>query len=207
MSDIKKYLNSFIDEIKLLIDNKTKKLDFDKTYRGIVKNINNEICEVEINGQIFECKIRNDLQINVDDVVLIKIINNNFSDKYVDAKLGVVGDGVSEGVDWANVLNKPTDFPPSHHTQDVFTIEGLSNVAISGSYNDLIDKPLEKTTYIHAQNTPLSEWLINHNLQRYPSINVVDSGGSVVLGDIQYIDENNILLKFNGGFSGKAYLN
>lgn len=62
-------------------------------------------------------------------------------------------------------------------------------------------------TYIYYQDTPASEWIINHNLERYPSITVVDSGNSVVVGDVKYIDDNEIIVTFNGAFSGTAYLN
>lgn len=204
MNEIQRYLSNFIEEIKLLVDKKTKTLKFDKTIEGKVVSINNEICEVEINGEIFECKIRNDLQIDVGDIVLIKIINNDFSNKYIDAKLGTVGDGISEGIDWANVLNKPTEFNPSPHNHDVSSIAGLSTVATSGDYNDLLNKP---TTYIHIQSVPLEEWIITHNLNKFPNVTVVDSGGSVVIGDIQYIDSNQIKITFMGSFGGKAFLN
>lgn len=62
-------------------------------------------------------------------------------------------------------------------------------------------------TYIHDQLAPSTEWAIGHNLLRYPSVTVVDSAGSMVMGDVQYIDKNNILIEFAYQFAGKAYLN
>jgi len=35
----------------------------------------------------------------------------------------------------------------------------------------------------------------------------VDSGENVVFAEIEYIDLNNLIIRFNGGTSGKAYLN
>ena len=62
-------------------------------------------------------------------------------------------------------------------------------------------------TYTHNQITPTNTWIITHNLSKYPSVTVVDSGGTVVLGGVKYINENQIEINFTSGFSGKAYLN
>ena len=61
--------------------------------------------------------------------------------------------------------------------------------------------------YVHTQNTSSSVWTINHSLEKFPSVTVVDSGGSIVLGEITYTDDNNITLTFSAAFSGVAYLN
>lgn len=50
-------------------------------------------------------------------------------------------------------------------------------------------------------------WEIEHNLDRYPSVSVVDSGNNIVMGRVQYIDKNRLTIEFNGAFTGKAYLN
>ena len=62
-------------------------------------------------------------------------------------------------------------------------------------------------TYKHTQSIPSAEWTINHNLNKYPAVTVVDSGGSLVDGDVLYVDENNVTVRFAGGFSGEAHLN
>ena len=62
-------------------------------------------------------------------------------------------------------------------------------------------------TYIHNQSTASAEWTINHNLNKYPSVTVVDSAGTICEGTVTYIDTNTIVCDFNGAFSGTAYLN
>lgn len=62
-------------------------------------------------------------------------------------------------------------------------------------------------TYIHTQSTASSTWNIVHNLNKYASVSIVDSGKNVVYGEIVYVDENNITLNFNSSFSGKAFIN
>lgn len=58
-----------------------------------------------------------------------------------------------------------------------------------------------------SQTVPSAQWQIAHQLDKYPSVTVVDSAGSVVVGDIDYIDSNNIVITFQGAFAGTAYLN
>jgi hypothetical protein len=64
-------------------------------------------------------------------------------------------------------------------------------------------------TYTHTQAVPASVWTITHDLTgKYPAVVVVDSAGSTVVGDIQYVpDSNQVILTFSAPFSGKAYCN
>lgn len=62
-------------------------------------------------------------------------------------------------------------------------------------------------TFIFNQGVPASTWNIQHNLGKFPSITVVDTAGTVVMGQYDYVDNNNITLTFAAGFAGKAYLN
>jgi len=61
--------------------------------------------------------------------------------------------------------------------------------------------------YDFHQVTPAATWNINHNLGKFPSVTVIDSGNTVVVGEYKYIDANNVQLTFNAAFAGKAYLN
>ena len=64
-----------------------------------------------------------------------------------------------------------------------------------------------KRTYVHEQARVSDVWEVTHDLDKHPSVTVVDSAGTVVVGDVQYIDNSNIIITFNGAFSGTAYLN
>ena len=57
------------------------------------------------------------------------------------------------------------------------------------------------------QATASNNWNISHNLNKFPSVSIADSGGSAVQGLISYIDSNNLTISFSAPFSGKAYLN
>lgn len=61
--------------------------------------------------------------------------------------------------------------------------------------------------YIFKQMTPADTWTIVHNLGKFPSITVVDSAGTVVVGEIILQTTEQAVISFNGAFSGKAYCN
>ena len=69
---------------------------------------------------------------------------------------------------------------------------------VSVSYND---------TYVHTQGAPSSSWLVTHDMNKYPSVTVVDSSDNVVEGEVEYNSLNTLTINFSGGFSGKAYIN
>ena len=61
-------------------------------------------------------------------------------------------------------------------------------------------------TYVHEQMVSSRVWNITHNLGRYPNVTVIDSGGTVVAGEIVYVTQDNLILTFSAEFSGKALL-
>lgn len=61
--------------------------------------------------------------------------------------------------------------------------------------------------FVFEQTQASDTWEITHNLNKYPSVSVADSAGSVVVGDVEYISPNELRIKFIGAFSGRAYLN
>ena len=67
-------------------------------------------------------------------------------------------------------------------------------------------------TYTHNQSSVSNTWTITHNLNRFPSVTVVDSANTVVIGTIVYNSVNQLTITFFAGgsavaFQGKAYLN
>lgn len=63
------------------------------------------------------------------------------------------------------------------------------------------------SNYIHDQYTPEDVWEINHNLNKFPTIQIVDSSNKIVEGYIEHENENKSIAMFNGKFSGKAICN
>jgi hypothetical protein len=61
--------------------------------------------------------------------------------------------------------------------------------------------------YTYNQNSASAQWTITHNLGKNPSISVVDSAGTEVIGQVYYVSLNQLIVYFTEPFSGKAYLN
>ena len=89
---------------------------------------------------------------------------------------------------------------PDSHSADMIE-ETVERQFVSTS-----DK-LKLSGFIHDQISPLKTWIVNHTLDKYPSVSVVDSGDNLVMGSVEYVSKNEIKIKFNHEFSGKAYLN
>ena len=70
--------------------------------------------------------------------------------------------------------------------------------------DDVVDL---KATYVFDQGVAATTWTVTHNLNKYPSVTVVDSAGTTVDCTVTYISSNECQLNFNAAFKGKAYLN
>jgi hypothetical protein len=86
-------------------------------------------------------------------------------------------------------------------------MEPTSSVTVLDKYSIAGLSVYSDKAFVFTQMTPSSEWAINHNMSKFPSVSIVDSTNSVVVGEVQYIDKNSVTVTFNGAFSGKAYLN
>jgi len=84
----------------------------------------------------------------------------------------------------------------------VLKLEEFYNIVNFVKATDVGDK-----TFVFDQITPSATWNITHTLNKFPSVSVVDTAGTQVFTDVNYIDNNNITLTFSTGFAGKAFLN
>lgn len=62
-------------------------------------------------------------------------------------------------------------------------------------------------THVYEQVSPNSVWVINHNLNRYPNVTVIDDEGNEIIGDVKYISTNEITVTFSEECTGKIFLN
>ena len=90
------------------------------------------------------------------------------------------------------------DIPPRIPTDKLYQYNG--ELYFNGK---TVDKSI---TY--EQTIPEILWHISHNLNKLPSVMIVDSSNRIVEGGyVTYIDNNNITIEFGSAFSGKVYLN
>ncbi len=118
-----------------------------------------------------------------------------------------------------NAQNEISTF--GHYTIDSYTDNGafytlnLTNRKGEGSIVDNVFYDFSvftlssqgTPTFIFNQAVASTQWDIQHDLGKFPSVSVINNNNVVINGEVKYIDNNNIQLNFSAGFSGKAYLN
>ena len=135
----------------------------------------------------------------------------------------------SDGIQWANegsggsvTPDSPDTFTNKTISADDNTISdlGIANfkdgtvleeVRLEGASNDKLvtEKAVSDSlkTYIFEQGIASTTWVVTHNLNRFPSVVVVDSAGTQFMTQIHYDSLNQLTISMNGATTGKVYLN
>jgi hypothetical protein len=58
-----------------------------------------------------------------------------------------------------------------------------------------------------ADGGAATTWTITHNLNKFPSVTIIDTADSVIIAEIEYSSANELVLTFKSATNGKAYLN
>lgn len=76
------------------------------------------------------------------------------------------------------------------------------------SLKSVIRREVQSTTFVFTQGMVSRVWDIQHNTDKFPSVEVVDTQETSILGfQIEYINSNRLILTFILPFAGKAFLN
>ena len=86
----------------------------------------------------------------------------------------------------------------------VQAVNGVGNITVTRTNNTIV---ISETAFVFEMAIASTDWVIQHNLNKYPSITVVDSANNIVEGAVEYIDKNNVEIHLNAPFKGTAYLN
>ena len=60
--------------------------------------------------------------------------------------------------------------------------------------------------YVFIQDTPATEWLINHGLDRTVNVTLFDTDGALIVTTVSRIDSNSSLAIFSEPMAGEAYV-
>lgn len=158
-------------------------------YNGVCKSVDGSVATVVFNGQSYDKVKFYGTTPKPNENYRVFVPNGNISNAFF-----IVGGGGS-------------DTPTATDYNSLINLPQINNVTLSGN-KTLTDLGIQNDkTYVHNQNSASATWTIKHNLNKYPAVSVADSAGSVVVGDISYIDANTLTLTFTSAFSGKAYCN
>jgi len=162
--------------------------------------INPEGGNVTINGTESE-----GYRLNVKGTVQVESINIKNGSYNANLTVNEIGQLQNNGKNLGAHIYKYSELSTNTFSDDD-TTNSVNAYTTKKLYNDL-QAQLNDKTFKYNQNTPSSNWIINHNLNKYPSVMVIDSAGTVCEGSINYVDINNITITFSAGFSGSATLN
>ena len=105
-------------------------------------------------------------------------------------------------------LNSLTLIGSSVYNMDLTYVSGSSTIQALQYYSIQIDEVEGFDSHFEfTQGVPSTTWDITHNLNKFPSISVVDTANTTVIGDYEYINKNRVILNFSSAFAGKAFLN
>lgn len=113
-------------------------------------------------------------------------------------------DSVEDARDWAKKTDGLVD--EEDYSSKAWAIGGTGTETNNAKYYAEQAERYSKT-YIHEQAVASDTWHIQHNLNKYPSVQVSDSSGKKFYPAVEWVDENNVIITMNGATTGKAYLN
>ena len=61
--------------------------------------------------------------------------------------------------------------------------------------------------YSHIQDVPSTLWTVSHNLNKIPSVTILNNSGEEIYADINVINNNTIQILFTMSIAGKAICN
>lgn len=117
---------------------------------------------------------------------------------FVDSS-GATASLFSSSGDPSDTLGKAGDFYIDTSVGKLWGPKGASSWAST-------QIPLIPKRFTYNQGIASDSWTISHTLDGFPSVTVVDSAGSVVVGDVEYNSTSSVTIRFQAAFSGKAYL-
>ena len=134
----------------------------------------------------------NDIGMTVYDT-LLKLLYSWDGNQWVSVSLDTVNsskltEAYNKMIQGITVTNTPTERTITLTTED--------NSTISYTFND---------AYVHTQTIPATQWIVNHNLNKYPSVTIVNEINVEVIGDIVYTNTNQVIISFSNAFYGKAF--
>lgn len=76
-----------------------------------------------------------------------------------------------------------------------------------GFVNPDIDPSGGDKNFVYTQAVASASWNVVHNLDKFPSVSIVDDDNNQVYGSVVYNTVNDLTITFTAPFSGQAYIN
>lgn len=106
----------------------------------------------------------------------------------------------------SNTIDLLFDAAPSSNQYRVIVFSPPATVGGGGSGGGGGGGGGGSSRFEYQQSTPASQWSISHALNGYPLVNVTDSAGTQIFGDVTYPSTSLVLVNFSAPFTGVASL-
>lgn len=129
--------------------------------------------------------------------------------RYVTVTQKKVVSTVTDPADQTIEIHDPGVAGPANNlTIGTVTVAEAASASITGiSPNQVLNLVYPASVrHVHTQGTASTSWTITHALGGYPSVSIVDSAKTVVIGEVTYLSTTQVVVNFTSAFSGYAYL-
>lgn len=167
----------------------------------IIQNDNPIQAEFELNeSEHFDCSFT--ILANPEKISQLENDLNFQTGEQVDTSINAASAVINERID--GVVEAFDNEIEDINERMIDTIEGSELIGVSRTDNTVI---LISQTFVFEQGIVSDTWVINHDLNKRPSIELVDSSGRKFEAEVEYINENQIVVHLNSATTGYAYLN
>ena len=82
-------------------------------------------------------------------------------------------------------------------------------ISLDGYYifSEFVDADAGDKNFVFTQDSASNTWVIQHNLNKFPSVTSVNVNNIQMYGEVVFTDVNNLTINFTSASSGKAYIN
>ena len=82
-------------------------------------------------------------------------------------------------------------------------------ISLDGYYifSEFVDADAGDKNFVFTQDVASNTWVIQHNLNKFPSVTSVNINNIEMYGEVVFTDVNNLTINFTSASSGKAYIN
>ena len=96
------------------------------------------------------------------------------------------------------------------YTLNLTNIGGNGNLDLNKYYDFAtftISSGVGDKNFVFTQTVASNTWVIQHNLNKFPSVTSVNINNIEMYGEVVFTDVNNLTINFTSASSGKAYIN
>lgn len=109
-----------------------------------------------------------------------------------------------------NIYSNPSTYNAATTTKKGIIRIATDEEAIAGILDNIAITPRTlklATNYVHEQAIASDTWVINHNLNKYPSITLTYTSGEMFMANTEYVSLNQVIINLDSATTGYAYLN